>query len=104
MSKHTPGPWEYRPIKNVEEISRIAPEIFTGKLVVARAYDPHGLSESQANARLIAAAPDTLKELKSLVARVQDILADGVDGFYRDALQSDLEPAEAAIAKAEVTS
>ena len=60
------------------------------------------LTQRVAESRVRDAAPDTLKELKSLVARVQDILdADGVDDFYRDALQSDLEPAEAAIAKVE---
>ena len=82
MKQHTPGPWEYRPIKNRKEIGNIAPEIFAGKLVVARTYDPHRLSEAQANARLIAKAPEqeaVITELFDALGALADAVADGSD-------------------------
>lgn len=70
MSKHTPGPWEVGQQRRFEELTPrwiIRPE---GEF-------PHGLwiadggwighEETEANARLIAAAPDLLAALKEAV-------------------------------------
>lgn len=58
--KHTPGPWRYTPWHIEEGNPTVrAPE---GWLICE--------TSSDANARLIAAAPDLLQALKRLVARV----------------------------------
>lgn len=63
MPKHTPGPWE-----TLGTIVQ-APGIFGADLHVASAPDrPVTADEIEANARLIAAAPDLLAALKELVA------------------------------------
>lgn len=61
-TKHTPGPWE------VGEEG----EILAGssEFLVATAY--HGRPAQEANARLIAAAPELLKTVKELVSLVCD--------------------------------
>ena len=61
MSKHTPGPWQ------VEDytINRTMRAIGTNKCTVAGAY-------AEADARLIAAAPDLLEALRALVADVDE--------------------------------
>ena len=97
---YTPGPWTTQKRRDGVRF------VLGGGFQRAKVLGPltsgqPGYDEAEANARLIAAAPDTLRELKSLVARVLDILdSDGVIDFYRAALESDLEPARAAIAKA----
>ena len=105
-TQHTPGPWEYRPIKNrvaaiilgSKEIGNTAPEIFAGKLVVARAYDPHRLSEGEANARLIAAAPRLLEALVSLV-QFLDTCPESFDAAHHSEVFR-LKRAQAAIERA----
>lgn len=59
MTKHTPGPWTADNLK----ISRVGP----GARPIASLWvnDAHK-SESQANAQLIAAAPDLLAALKTI--------------------------------------
>lgn len=68
MSKHTPGPWSYDfiPMKNEWVITRICPgddkpfrPPFTDSF--ARLEPPY---DCEANARLIAAAPELLEALK----------------------------------------
>lgn len=81
MSKHTPGPWTYQPARNYEGFS-IAPR---GTLpTLAAVQMPHGNprlinitafnfpGETEANARLIAAAPDLLAACKRAFALIDD--------------------------------
>lgn len=69
MSKHTPGPWEfwsgYNPFDKVE-----AQVTADGGDIVIASYN-HLIEEGQANASLLAAAPDLLKELETIVDQEQ---------------------------------
>lgn len=63
MSKHTPGPWAYAPILTGD--FAIYADFDGGKkIAVVDAWRPEG----EANARLIAAAPDLLFALEELLA------------------------------------
>ena len=69
MSKHTPGPWELD-VENEEDAVRRfvvnARQFTIGEWQIADMID--GDDETRrANARLIAAAPDMLDELKSIL-------------------------------------
>ena len=65
MSKHTPGPWHIDPIKtHANGNRRIMAEQCTPVAVV-----PEHLA---ADARLIAAAPDLLEALKTLLGDTED--------------------------------
>lgn len=104
MSKHTPGPWayalEYGP--SVTELPRITTVARCANYVIGlpseypggnyRDGDPSG--DEEADARLIAAAPDLLEALKSAVAAMEPHMAG--DGYL--AVRVGL--ARAAIAKA----
>lgn len=102
MSKHTPGPWEF------EEISDAGDErgegfIIGGNLggLVGAALpwptelDSGDFSRVEANARLIAAAPDLLEALKKAVEYLRPRVPGGKRGVVL------LPELEAAIAKAE---
>lgn len=95
-AKHTPGPWE------VSESNSL--EVEAGKFDVAFCGPKKGLDifqydERMANARLIAAAPETAAEretLRLLVKRIQDALGTGEEGdnlvaVARDAHNAELE-------------
>lgn len=95
MSKHTPGPWEVgSAFDNYGEIE-IAIERMTpaGNLVVAVALG--GLQGQDANAKLIAAAPDLLAALQAIVKSLVD---QDDEGMIEHAQQ--MIDARAAIAKA----
>ena len=64
-TKHTPGPWK----TSYTNISVVTAE---NGAVVARASKLNGLMNLQANARLIAAAPDLLEALQTVVANAPD--------------------------------
>lgn len=70
MSKHTPGPWSYwsgyNPFDKIE--AQVTAE--DGDIVIA-SYN-HLIEEGEANARLMAAAPDLLEALEAL-ERIKDI-------------------------------
>jgi uncharacterized protein (DUF58 family) len=95
--KHTPGPWGYeqttlticRLIVSTEDVKalNITPKADPNHTI---AYVPNDVTpkEQEANARLIAAAPELLEALKEILAR-----AGFNQGGWRDA--------RAAIAKAE---
>ncbi len=78
MSKHTPGPWTVFDAAKEDGISDFygidAPN---GDAVVL--YDREGGIESEADARLIAAAPDLLEALQQLVACHDEPTCPGLD-------------------------
>jgi hypothetical protein len=84
MTKHTPGPWFY----NQDEGGFQGHNVNVADQVIADIPDDN--PNAAHDARLIAAAPDLLEELKTLVA-----------GAQHYALDWDLTAALAAIAKAE---
>jgi hypothetical protein len=87
MSEHSPGPWHYQQKSDVyTHIVRADKHRFICQL----SHHP----EAEANARLIAAAPELLEALKSATFALALIAqADGNESY--------LEVAHAAIAKAE---
>lgn len=112
MNKHTPGPWR---------VERQNPSPTTGEWMIAGGKPGYlaeirdcGSGDVQANARLIAAAPDLLEELKDLcgaissmnASRHQAIVMDGDlcywqrEEWVRWMLDEILPHARAAIAKA----
>jgi hypothetical protein len=107
MNKHTPGPW--KAIDVTSEKSLVYRRIDgNGKKMIgfAGVYKMKDKSESEANARLIIAAPELLEALHDIVGDLAEeyfIRA----GTYTDgeplqaALRSALDRAHAAIAKAE---
>ena len=97
--KHTPGPWEFGGVANIattfdSEVNIYPPKAgpgeyqYSGPVAVVAVHDDSG---GEANARLIAAAPDLLDALKAF------------PGFTDDATVGDkwIEQVRAAIAKAE---
>lgn len=70
MSGHTPGPWVYMGMVTVEDV-----EAWTVKCADKRYIRAEGRSydEAEANARLIAAAPDLLIALKRLYVAMFEI-------------------------------
>ena len=78
-TEHTPGPWEATDLSEahwVETNHRWG--IFSASRRVAKVEGVGG--EYEANARLIAAAPDLLEALKAMVAITND--SRGVDGYH----------------------
>jgi hypothetical protein len=117
QSTHTPGPWEY------EKSSIQTPYVceimakFEGhgdkQMVVARSYSwrEYGVEarqkrqeEAEANARLIASAPELLDACKKVVEIAESHIHSEYDGtsMLNDLLK-DLEPIKKVIAKAEGT-
>jgi hypothetical protein len=87
--QHTPGPWTY----HADSGSSCAALIATGSFVCEFIEPP-----TEANARLIAAAPELLEALKSIICSVGH---DDGDGWYTVSLHEDeVQAARAAIAKA----
>lgn len=103
-SKHTPGPWKVHPREGMARS-------YYGTHVAASHYSTPGVSSGRdsvcdctgehqdANARLIAAAPELLEALRTLVSR--DFAYYG--GFVMDCniTMEEVQRARAAIAKAE---
>ncbi|MBG7512582.1 hypothetical protein I5J62_24380 [Pseudomonas aeruginosa] len=88
---YTPGPWDYwsgyNPVDELE--AQITTE--DGDIVIA-SYNRQ-IPEGEANAKLLAAAPDLLEALEACVARITNEVA---DAEFLD----EVEQARAAIAKA----
>ena len=89
MNKHTPGPWKLRQTFNDDDCSH---EI-DGIALVFRS------EQANANARLIAAAPELLEALKLVVAYDEGNHIDGLEMML--AYSKALDAVRAAIAKAE---
>lgn len=94
---HTPGPWSVVKGEGIHAGHSVVVAPHAGM----KAYTPLAilssvLDDEEPDARLIAAAPDLLKELKSIaVAASQKLDADGFE-----AIRSEIDSAFAAIAKA----
>ncbi len=93
MTQHTPGPWTIEqfahPYGKTEDRTITSYTRTGNPLRIGRAYNVMGPNETDANARLIAAAPDMLEALRNFT--------EGRKIAYTAAL----EIARAAIAKAE---
>jgi hypothetical protein len=81
--KHTPGPWTYYPESDSSCSAIVAPGAFVCEFIE---------SPNEANARLIAAAPDLLEALEDCL-RVVEFLAS-------DSCPTTIQNAKAALAKA----
>lgn len=102
MSKHTPGPWKVDD-KTVGRYAGVNIETCLLDRVASAGHSPFELAEKQANARLIAAAPELLGWLKAVVRQMEyerpkaeKIYTNGFTGLF--GMQENLE---AIIAKAE---
>ena len=62
MSKHTPGPWDYSPVRGSVALLHIYCADNKGPFHVERSD-----AETDANAKLIAASPDLLEALQAVV-------------------------------------
>jgi len=80
MNKHTPGPWSYRKVPrkqeweiNTKRCPNSGHESWTGMSVVFGCddYPKMGKSVGEANARLIAAAPELLEALEEAVCALE---------------------------------
>lgn len=96
-SKHTPGPWKVHPYRNVSvgpynKGIDVGPYGRAVARVIGAFEEQHAGPEAEANARLIAAAPEMLRVLK-----VVESFMDAVGPAYRD----DLQQVRDVIAKAE---
>lgn len=102
MTKRTPGPWEHR--RTTPPQGWDGWEIYgdDGAKVVCAVYGPQRDRVTEADAHLIAAAPDLLAALKLQIAH-EAMPADrgGKDGPKGRAWQNFIEARDAAIAKAE---
>jgi hypothetical protein len=92
MTKHTPGPWTVEGRNRTNDGWRLFADSGYG---VGVAWDCNGNPENEANARLIAAAPDLLAALKALREEVC-----GVDQWW-GALRAAVDAADDALVKAE---
>lgn len=88
MSKHTPGPWVFQAHDHWLPAVVIGESVWHAGLVTGRERP----GEHEANARLIAAAPDLLAALKALLPWVAAPPSDSAEAW---------RAAQAAIAKAE---
>jgi hypothetical protein len=108
MNAHTPGPWMVGELHSGSALVDIKARglVVTRTLVLSADPDCDPLIEAEANARLIAAAPDLLAALKGLLEEAGS-LASLVDQEFNvgdDPSNADgdaFKCAEAAIAKAE---
>lgn len=98
---HTPGPWVFEPgphgDPDFEDIAFLIAEQRPGGEAIGIICSPVMSGDVEANARLIAAAPDLLEALKALHRNVDMDLC----GFWKESTSNFMQQAEAAIAKAE---
>ncbi len=92
---HTPGPWIITD-RDADSLKITSPDY--GR--IAMLHDPiNGVSELEANARLIAAAPELLSALQDLLEAYAPLAEDTVKKFGPDALHSAVKSARLALAK-----
>lgn len=90
--KHTPGPWQA--VKN--GVCQSAVQASNGTWITHDAGEELSCNEAEANARLIAAAPELLEALQAMLNA--DLYADG-EGIWRFD-SSDTEDGQSAVSKA----
>jgi len=92
-SKHTPGPWEVSHGGHgsphgfvIDEYYVLNRTVADDVAIAADIVDPATQMPSEANARLIAAAPELLEALKGLLDDVQGLMSEseGVAGLHRN--------------------
>lgn len=86
---HTPGPWVFEKLRAGTILAIQSGEIRIAEVVKWATVDPIAQSEREANANLLAAAPELLEALEAAMT----VLSDSVGDF-------DYDKAAAAIAKA----
>jgi hypothetical protein len=99
VSGHTPGPWHWDsdPVKG-DEHGRIRYRVCTVGQTITQVYHSSyegGLTRAEADARLIAAAPDLLATLRDVLGWIPDGGA-----WHTDAPMQSVAKARAAISKA----
>ncbi|MNJ10723.1 hypothetical protein D3C77_48850 [compost metagenome] len=67
MAKHTPGPWTFERLRAGSIWAIQAGATCVAEIVRWATTDPAALAEREANARLIAAAPELLEALERLL-------------------------------------
>lgn len=92
MSAHTPGPWRYKPGDKYAHVVGGNPEIGIADCAQDRPDSP----EWQANARLIAAAPQLLEALRDMKAKLEHAALRNDRQYIRDMIDA----CDAAIAAA----
>ena len=99
-SKHTPGPWKVSPTDDTVVIDATGAEVAA---IDGDYNDPDTWPQMEANARLIAAAPDLLDALQNLLDEAEDVFVCMADatGIDRHNYPSAFKAARAALAKAE---
>ena len=113
MSKHTPGPWKIREgygllMAEIGPSDRAIATVWVKRYATPEGQDkqePVEWSEGQANARLIAAAPDQNKALHVAITVWRDVMGDmrclvGAEAIIYKRMENALRVMEAAIAKA----
>ena len=104
MSKHTPGPWVVGPVDDTVVTHLGADGVRYEVAQIDGDYnEPDLWPVMEANARLIAAAPDLLDALQNLLDEAEDVFVCMADatGNDRHNYPSAFKAARAALAKAE---
>jgi hypothetical protein len=95
-TKHTPGPWRYcksrsgdEAVYGVMELDRADGSrlitVHTGNFFKRGCYSGEAAAEAEANARLIAAAPELLGELRRIKAALEDgeaLTQEGIEDMH----------------------
>ena len=96
MSKHTPGPWK---VSLTDDTTVIAPDNSVIAEIDGDYNQPDLWPIMEANARLIAAAPELLEALKDCIKRLRKCALH--NGNSEDAVNAMCEQFDTAIAKVE---
>ena len=99
MSKHTQGPWTVSNETDISGIENDPENGCVGPVDVAHVYLRTVQGRTEANARLIAAAPDLLEALEWCAETLAVFVADG-SAAPESVIGKNLTTARAAIAKA----
>lgn len=99
-SQHTPGPWQVLPLYTNRSVYPIGAKIdANASSILAEVNSQGGTSDDcQANARLIASAPELLEALRLLIGQLEGIKPKS--GVHSSSLNADMAIARSAIAKA----
>jgi len=84
MSKHTPGPWQVTNTLGKVAITVPHDSIGIAPYTVCHIWPHIEKGESEANAKLIAAAPELLETVKELVEIFEQINTNGMFAYHLD--------------------